>query len=290
MHSLRNVLKDAENRQVAVGHFNASNIEMIWGEFEAAKELNLPVVIGFSEGERDFVGVKQAVAIIKSIREEYNYPIFINADHTYSFERVKEVVDAGFDGVVFDAAKLPMEENIKATRECVEYAHSVNPEIIVEAEVGYIGGSSKLWDETPEGASVGKETLTTPADAERFVRETGIDSFAPAVGNLHGMSKHGKNPELHIPTIIAIREAVGVPLVLHGGSGISDENFSEAIKAGISHIHISTEIRIAYKKAIEKTMMQNPDELAPYKSMKPVHEAVKQVALERLKLFNSLVD
>jgi len=292
MHSFRKVLEEAEKSHVAVGHFNAANIEMLWGEFDAARELNLPVVIGFSEGERDFVGVRQAVALIKSIREEYDHPIFANADHTYSFERVREAVDAGFDSVIFDGAKLPLEENIKITKQCVEYARSVSAErgteILVEAELGYIGSSSKLWDEAPEGASVGEETLTKPEEAERFVKETGVDLLAPAVGNLHGMSKSGRNPELHIPTIKSVREAAGVPLVLHGGSGITDDNFSEAIKAGIAHIHISTEIRVAYRKAIEGSISQNPDELAPYRMMKPAREAVKDVVLKRLKLFNNL--
>ena len=172
---MREVIKEAEKTKVAVGHFNISNIEGLWGIFRAAQSLKVPVIIGLSEGERDFVGVRQAVALVKSIREEFDYPIFINADHTYSVERVKEAVDAQFDAVIFDGAKLSIEENIAKTKECVAYARSVNPDILVEAELGYIGTSSKLLDEIPEGVSL--EHLTTPEDAKRFVQETGVDLF-----------------------------------------------------------------------------------------------------------------
>jgi len=126
MKTLKNIIEEAESKKVAVGHFNIANIEGLWGIFRAAQSLNVPVIIGVSEGERDFVGVKQAVALVKSIRKEFDYPIYINADHSYSFERVKEAVDAGFDAVIFDGAKLPMEENIAITKKCVEYARSVN--------------------------------------------------------------------------------------------------------------------------------------------------------------------
>ncbi len=286
MKSLIEIVKDAESKKTAIGHFNISNIEGLWGIFKAAQALNLPIIIGLSEGERDFVGVKQAVALVKSLRQEFNYPIFINADHTYSFERVKEAVDAGFDAVIFDGAKLPIEENIRITKECVAYAKSKNPDILVEGEMGYIGTSSKLLEKIPEGVSL--EHLTTPEEAARFVKETGVDFFSPSVGNIHGMLKNAPNPKLNIERIKEIRQAAGVPLVLHGGSGISDDNFKEAIKAGISTIHINTEIRLAYRDAVKNFLDKNPDEIAPYKIMKGAVEAIQKVVWERLKLFNNI--
>jgi len=286
MHSLRKTILDAETKKTAIGHFNISNIEGLWGIFRAAQGLNVPVIIGVSEGERDFVGVKQAAALVKSIREEHDYPIFINADHSYSFERVKDAVDAGFDAVIFDGAKLPMEENIAITKQCVEYAKSVNSEILVEAELGYIGTSSKLLDEVPEGIML--DQLTTTEDAKRFVESTGVDLFSPSVGNIHGMLKGASNPELNIERIKEVREAAGVPLVLHGGSGITDSNFSDAIQAGIGVIHINTEIRIAYRDAIMKSLKENPDEIAPYRLMRPAVEAVQGVVEKRLRLFNKI--
>ncbi len=288
MKTLREVIHEAESNHVAVGHFNISNIEGLWAIFHAARNLNLPVIIGLSEGERDFVGVKQAVALVKSIREEFNYPIFINADHTYSFDRVKEAVDAGFDAVIFDGAKLSLDENIKITKQCVEYAKSKNPEILVEAEVGYIGTSSKILDAIPEGASVTTESFTKPEEAARFVKETGVDLFAPAVGNIHGMLRNMPDPHLDIERVGKIRLAAGVPLVLHGGSGTPNQDFTDSIKEGIAIVHINTEIRVAYRDAVKKALADHPDEVAPYKIMKGAVEAMEKVVTARLKLFNHL--
>lgn len=277
---------EARNNGVAVGHFNISNIEGLRGIFNAAKELDLPVIIGVSEGERKFIGTRQAAVLVKSLREEYGYPIFINADHCYSFDSVKETVDAVYDAVIFDGARLPIEENIKITKQCVEYARSVNLDIVVEGELGYIGASSKLLDEIPEGISL--DNLTTAEEAKNFTAETCVDLFSPSVGNIHGMLKRAHNPNLNINRIKEIKKVVNVPLVLHGGSGISDEDFTGAIKAGISIVHINTEIRLAYKNAVKLSLRENPDEIAPYKFMRPSVEAVQKVVEKRLKLFNNI--
>jgi len=230
--SLREIVKEAEEKGVAIGHFNISDSNALWAIFGAARKLEVPVIIGVSEGERSFVGVKQAAALVKSLREEFDYPIYINADHTYSFEKIKEAVDAGFDAVISDGAKLNLEENIELAKKSVEYAKSVNPEILVEGELGYIGKSSKLLDEVPEGAEIKGDDLVSPEEAKDFLDKTGVDMLAPAVGNLHGMFKNAPSPRLDIERIKNIREIGGVPLILHGGSGISDEDFQGAIKAG----------------------------------------------------------
>jgi len=281
MKTLKEVIKEARDNGNAIGHFNISNIEGLWGIFNAARNVGVPVIIGVSEGERDFVGLKQAVALVRSLREEYDFPVYINADHTYSFERVKEAIDAGVDSVIFDGAKLSIEENIDITKQCVEYAKG--KDVLVEAELGYIGSSSKLLDEVPEGVS-----LTTVEDAKNFVDSTGIDLFAPSVGNIHGMLKNVDNPELDIERIKELSEGTDVPLVLHGGSGITDENFRQAIKAGISMIHINTEIRRAYRDAAAGSLQENPDEIAPYRIMKPAVEAVQEVVERRLRLFSNM--
>lgn len=288
MQTLRETIAAAAQTRTAIGHFNISNIEGFWAIIRAARALNLPVIIGVSEGERDFLGVRQAVALVKSARAEFSHPIYLNADHTYSFERVKEAVDAGFDAVIFDGAKLPLEENITETRRCVEYAKSVNPEIVVEGELGYIGTSSKVLDALPEGASVTPESFTKPEEAERFVRETGVHLFAPAVGNIHGMLRNMPDPHLDIARVGKIRAAAGVPLVLHGGSGTPNQDFTAAIKEGVAIVHINTEIRVAYRDALRKAITEHPDEVAPYKIMKGAVEAMEKVIAERLKLFNHL--
>ncbi|MEK7567544.1 MAG: class II fructose-bisphosphate aldolase [Patescibacteria group bacterium] len=286
MKSYKEYIADALSRGVAIGHFNISNIEVFWAVINAARKLNLPVIIGVSEGERDFIGIREARALVNAAKEEFNHPIFLNADHTYSFERVKEVIDEGYDSVIFDGAKLSFEENVKITKQCVDYARKVNPNILVEAELGYIGMSSKVLDEIPEGVSL--SNLTTADEARKFVRETGIDLFAPSVGNIHGMLRNTKDPRLNIGRIKEISEVTNKPLVLHGGSGTEDEDFVNAIKAGIAIVHISTELRVAYHDAIKKSMEDNPDEVAPYKMMKPVIEAVEKVVEKRLRLFNNL--
>ncbi len=289
MKTLYEYIKEAEEKEVAIGHFNISNLEALHGIYNAARKLDLPIIIGLSEGEEDFIEREEAVALIRTIRERDNYPIFLNADHHYSFEKVKACIDAGFDTVIIDAVKLPFEENVALTKKCVDYASEINKKnrraVLVEAELGFIGTSSKVLDKMPEGVS--KETMTKPEDAKYFVEKTGINLLAPSVGNVHGMVKGG-NPRLDIERIKEIKEAAGVPLVLHGGSGIADEDFVNAIKAGISVIHINTEIRVAYKEALEKYLKENPNEVAPYKILQPAVEAISKVVEARLKLFNNL--
>ncbi len=292
MKSLREYVEEARGKKVAIGHFNISNLEALWGIFKVAQNLNVPVIIGVSEGERDFVGVRQAVALVKSIREEYDYPIFLNADHTYSLERVKEAVDAGYDAVIFDGAKLSFEENVKITKQCVDYARSVSAswrtDILVEGELGFIGTSSKVLDEIPEGVELDESSLTDPVKAKEFVEATGIDMLAPAIGNFHGMLRSGVDPKLNIERVKEISAAVSIPLVLHGGSGNSEDDFKQAIANGVAIVHINTEIRVAYKQGLQIGLSENPDEVAPYKFLKPSVKAVQDVVDKKLRFFNNL--
>lgn len=290
MKTLRECLREADAKGIALGHFNFSDLAALSAIVEAAREAGLPVLLGTSEGERSYVGVKRAVALVREIRDEYEHPVFLNADHTYSFEGVKEAVDVGYDAVIFDGAKLSFEENMKLTKQCVEYARSKNPDIFVEGELGYIGASSQVLDEVPEGANVTKELMTTPEEARQFVDETGVDLLAPAVGNFHGMlgAKERQGEEkVDVARVKALREAAVVPLVLHGGSGIGDLNFREAVGAGIRIVHVNTELRVAWKEAIVKALAENPREVAPYKFLEPASEAVKAVVKHKLELFSS---
>jgi fructose-bisphosphate aldolase, class II len=281
MKTLKQYIQEAKENGVAIGHFNISNLEALNAIFNSARKLGLPIIIGVSEGERDFIGITQVVSLIKGLREKYQYPIFLNADHTYSFERVKEAIDAGFDAVIYDGAKATLEENIKVTKQCVEYAKSVNPDILVEAELGYIGQSSKVLDSVPDGVE-----LTSVEEAERFVRETGVDLFAPAVGNIHGMLRDVPDPRLNIERVGEISKATGVPLVLHGASGNTKEDIQAAIKGGVAIVHINTEIRVAYRDALKSFLIENPNEVAPYKILKSSVEAVEKVVTEKLNFYN----
>lgn len=288
MKTLRECITEAENKRVALGHFNVSTVEGIWAIARAARELGLPVIIGVSEGERDFLGVRQTAALVKSVRDELAQPVFLNADHTYSFDRAKEAIDAGFDAVIFDGSRLPLAENIVETKKCVDYARQVSPAIVVEGEIGYIGASSKLLEEVPAEVRLGPDDLTSSEEAHRFVVETDVDLLAPAVGNIHGMLKDRPDPALDIERVKLIRQAADVPLVLHGASGNTDDDLRRAIAAGVAIIHINTELRVAYRDALKQSLQENPDEVAPYKILKPAGLALQKVVEKKLKLFNNL--
>ena len=287
MKTLREHIHDAEAHHVAIGHFNISNLEALHGIYAAAKKLNLPVIIGVSEGEQKFAGLNEVAVLVKMFRERDSYPIFLNADHHASFESVKACIDVGFDMVIIDGTKLPFDQNVALTKQCVEYAREVTKttgrDILVEAELGYIGSGSDIKDAIPEGAGV----LTKPEDALRFVTETGIDMFAPSVGSIHGLIKTGK-PHIDAELVKTILETVRVPLVLHGGSGLRDVDFTNAIAAGISVVHINSEIRLAYRDAIKKAIDANPEEITPAKYLQPGVDAVEAVVEARLKLFNGI--
>ncbi len=276
---------EARSRGVAVGHFNVANVDMLNAIVSAAQEAGEPVIIGASEGERDAIGIKTLVSLIAEINKTSSVPIYLNADHTYSVERVKEAIDAGFDAVIFDGAKLSFDENLTQTKECVAYARASGRNVIVEAELGFIGAGSQLLDAIPEGAAITEDMMTSIPDAVKFVTETGIDMFAPAVGNIHGMLKNAANPRLSVTRVKEIADATGVPLVLHGGSGTTDDDFVNAIKAGIGIVHVSTELRRAYRQGLMQGLTENPDEMAPYKYMKQANQAVRATTIARIKLF-----
>lgn len=281
MQNLRETIEAAREARTGVAHFNVSDSNQLNAVVQASERTALPVIIGASEGERKFFGVRALAACVGASRQE-GRRVFLNADHTYSVELIKEAIDAGFDAVIFDGSHLPLEENIEQTRAAVAYARQSGRDVLVEGEIGRIGTSSKLLEKAPEDIDV---ELTTPDEAARFVRETGIDLLAPAVGTMHGRLKSGPMPRIDAKRIEEIREAAGVPLVLHGGSGSSEEDFVAAVKAGISIVHINTDIRIAYRKGIEAGLAKDQDEIAPYRFLAPGVEGVTGEAERYLKLF-----
>src|SRR5690242_17945862 len=183
MHSLRNVLEQSQKKGVVVGHFNIADFVMLKAVFASAQELKVPVIVGASEGERKFLGVRQIGALVRSLRDEFDFPIFLNADHTHSLANAIEAAKAGFDSIVFDLSALPFEENIRHTKAAVEALKAINPAILIEGEIGDIGTGSEIHDVAPDLS----KGLTTPEEAKQFVDATGVDILAPAVGNMHGM-------------------------------------------------------------------------------------------------------
>ena len=271
----------------AIAHFNISNLDQARAIVEVAEELNQPVIIGASEGERDYMGVEMVRTIVNELNQEYKVPIFLNSDHTYTLEKVQEVVEAGYDSVIVDGAKLPYEENVALVKSCVDFVRSYEEKngkrVLVEAELGYIGQSSSLNTALPEGVT--EANLTTPDQAKDFILRTGIDMFAPAIGNVHGMLIDAEEPKLHIERLKEITAVVDVPLVLHGASGNTDEDLKNSIDNGIAIIHINTEIRKAFRDGEMNYLAEHPNEVAPYKFGHEGQEEMKKVVRAKMSLY-----
>jgi len=285
MYVLRDILMQAQVKRTAIGHFNVADLVLLKAVFASAQELKVPVLIGASEGERQFMGVRQIAALVRSLREEFDFPIFLNADHTHSLVKAVEAAKAGFDAIVFDASALPYEDNVRQTKEAVEALKTINPSILVEGEIGDIGTGSEIHETAPDLS----RGLTTPQEAREFVESTGVDILAPAVGNMHGMLKSMLQGEmrkrLDIQRIAHIKKAASVPLTLHGGSGTDDEDLRKAIAAGINIVHINTELRVAWRTGVENGLSKQPHEIAPYKILSSAIESVQQIVSLRLRLF-----
>jgi fructose-bisphosphate aldolase, class II len=288
MRDLRNILESARKSGTAVGHFNVADLVLLRAVFSSAQELEVPAIVGASEGEREFMGVRQIAALVRSLREESDFPVFLNADHTHTLEKAVEAARAGFDTVVYDASALPFEQNARQTKDAVEALKAINPAILVEGEIGNIGTGSEIHELAPDLSKY----LTTPAEAKQFVEFTGVDVLAPAVGNMHGMSQkmvQGESKKrLDVERIAQIRSAAQVPLTLHGGSGTNDEDLRRAINAGISIVHINTELRVAWRSGLEAGLAAQGRQVVPYKILPFAVESVKQVVLARLRLFNQV--
>ncbi len=285
MQTLREAALSAREKGIALAHFNISDSNQLKAIAEASRETNMPVIVGLSEGEREYFPIAHGRALVDAYRKD-GLPLFLNADHTYSIEKVRAAIDDGVDSVVVDGAKLSSDQNIAFTREAVAYARASGRDVVIEGELGYIGSSSKVLDALPEGAAVTEELMTKAEEAANFLRDTGIDMLAPAVGNVHGIVKGG-DPKLSISRIKEIADATGIPLVLHGGSGNLSEEFTAAIEAGIAIIHINTEFRLAYKKGLESSFQANPDEVAPYKFLSPAVSTMKEFLVAKIRLFAS---
>lgn len=269
----------------AVPHFNFSSLAQLNGIVDAAKKLNAPVLVGTSEGERKHVGLKQAVALVKSFRDE-GLHIFLNADHTHSIEAAMAAFDAGYDSIHIDLSKLPFQENVDGTKKVVEYVKSKNPDVEVEAELGYlVTDSSKIYNEVIE---IPEDSYTKVDEAVSFVEQTRIDRFAPAVGNMHGIALNDK--VIRFELIEQLRKALPQDLTftIHGGSGIHDEDIKKMVQMGFNNAHISTELRQAYTLALRKFLNENSEELSPQVYETPARAAAETLAEEKMRLYNTV--
>jgi len=274
------IFKKAKEGRYAVGAFNVSNLEQLKAIVLAAQNLKSPVLISTSGGESEFIGHKQLRALVDVYKEETGLDLVLHMDHGKSLEIIEKAIEAGYDSIHFDGSSLDLEENLKVTKQVVELAKEkgINN---VEGELGYLRGGSTIH----ETIEIKPQDLTDASQAQEFVEKTGVDSLAVVIGNIHGISKSGQNPHLYLDKLEEIAKAVSINLVLHGGSGIPDEDIKKAIELGIVKINVNTELRVAYTHSLKKSLADNPDRVTPYKIMPSVVEAVQKVVEEKIKLF-----
>lgn len=284
MKDIKYYLKKAQEEKFAIGQFNFSDFTQMKAILASAGKIKSPVILGTSEGESNFFGLEEAVALRDVLRKKINSPVFLNLDHGKSFDYLKEAIDAGYDMVHFDGSKLSLEENIKITKEIVKYAKRKG--VTVEGEVGRIGNdSSKLYSEKFE---IKEEDLTNPDQAKEYIDKTRADLLAVSIGNFHGIEISGIDPNLRLDVLKAVHDKTGNTfLVLHGGSGTPDDDVKEAIKLGIVKININTELRLAFSGNLRRFLNNNPEEITPYKFLVDAENSVEKLVERKIGIFGS---
>lgn len=284
----RHLMQRARNQHFAVGAFNIDNQETLIAVARAAQKLNSPVLIEVSQGEVDALGLANVRDMVDNYRDEYGVEIYLNLDHSPSVEACKRAIDEGYEFIHIDISQANKdasdEEIIKGTREVVEYAKITGA--IVESEPHYFGGSSNLHEEAIDYEEI-KKTFSTPEGALAFIEATGIDTYAAAIGNLHG--KYPVPKQLDLELLERIHEALpkAKNISLHGGSGTPLHYFEDAAKLGVSKININSDMRYVYRKTLEKVLRDNPDEYAVVKLMPEVYGAVQVIVEEKIQAFGS---
>lgn len=275
-----------KTEKFAVGAFNIDNQETLIAICRAAKAKNSPVLVEVSHGEVAAIGLKNLRDLVDNYKAEMGIEAYINLDHSPSVEAAKAGIDAGYEFIHIDLSQAKHdatdEEIIAATREVVEYAKKTGA--LVEAEPHYFGGSSNVHTETIDYEEI-KKTFSTPEGSKHFVDATGIDTFAVAIGNLHG--KYPVPKQLDIELLKTIRAVLGCAISLHGGSGTPAHYFKNAIQVGVSKININSDMRYAFRTELEKQLKDHPDEYAVMKLMEPVEDKVQKVVEEHIEIFGS---
>lgn len=282
----RHLMQRSRQQHFAVGAFNIDNQETLIAVCKAAKKLNSPVLVEVSDGEVKAMGLENIRDLTDNYKAEYGIEIYVNLDHSPSVDDCKRAIDAGYEFIHIDISQAnhdaPEDEIIAKTKEVVEYAKFTGA--LVESEPHYFGGSSNVHDKAIDYEEI-RKTFSTPEVAKSFVDATGIDTFAAAIGNLHG--KYPVPKELDLELLGEIREAIGCQISLHGGSGTPLHYFEEAAKIGVSKININSDMRFVFRKTLEKVLAENPNEYAVVKLMPAVYEAVQVVVEEKILAFGS---
>lgn len=282
----RHLMQRSRQQHFAVGAFNIDNQETLIAIARAAQKLNSPVLVEVSQGEVDALGLENVRDLVDNYKAEYGIEMYLNLDHSPTVEACKRAIDAGYEFIHIDISQAnhdaSEEEIIAKTREVVEYAKFTGA--LVESEPHYFGGSSNVHEEAIDYEEI-KKTFSTPEGAKSFIDATGIDTFAAAVGNLHG--KYPVPKELDLELLTAIRDSIGCQISLHGGSGTPLHFFQEAAKIGVSKININSDMRYVFRKELEKVLADNPTEYAVVKLMPQVYTAVQGVVEEKINGFGS---
>ncbi|MDQ3123315.1 MAG: class II fructose-bisphosphate aldolase [bacterium] len=270
----------------AVGAFNIDNQETLIGIVKAAAKTKAPVLVEVSDGEVKAIGLQNLRCLVDNYKAEYGIEMYINLDHSPKVEYAKEAIDAGYEFIHIDISSgnhdASEEEILKGTKEIVEYAKFTGA--LIESEPHYFGGSSNVHHEAFDYEEV-KKTFSTPEGARHFVETTGIDTFAAAVGNLHGSYPVPKQLDLEL--LRRIRDAIQCQISLHGGSGTPGHFFQEAAQIGVSKVNINSDMRIAFRDTLERVLKENPEEYAVMKLMPTVIDAISAVVEEKIGLFGS---
>ena len=282
----RHLMQRSRSQHFAVGAFNIDNQETLIAIARAAQKLNAPVLVEVSDGEVEAIGLQNIRDMVDNYKTEYGVEMYINLDHSPTVESCKRAIDAGFEFIHIDISQAnhdaSEEEIIEKTKEVVEYASFTGA--LVESEPHYFGGSSNVHTENIDYEEI-KKTFSTPEGSKSFVEATGIDTYAAAIGNLHG--KYPVPKELDLELLQRVRDAIDCQISLHGGSGTPLHFFEGAAEIGVSKININSDMRYAFRKELEKVLADNPDEYAVVKLMPQVYSAVQNVVEEKISAFGS---
>lgn len=278
--TLREVLAEASALNMAIGAFNTHNLEMTPAIIKAAAKQKTPVIIQTSEGTASYVGHRNLVAICESMADEYGVNVVLHLDHAKDFDEIRKAVDAGYSSIMYDGSALPFKENILGTKRVVDYAKNAGAS--VEGELGTVGG-------TEDGIAVAQADVhyTDPEQAVEFIRETGIDALAVAIGTNHGQYKSKTN--ISFEQLEKIRDAVdGFPLVIHGGTGVSDEDVHRVIDLGIRKFNVGTDLLVNWNVASKNAYNERKENASNRNMVIPALEAVTEVVEHRISLFKNI--
>ena len=267
--TLKEVLKEAEDLNMAIGAFNTHNLEMLPSIIKAAVNQRTPVIIQTSCGTANYIGHKNLVSVCKSMAEQYGIDVVLHLDHAKDYDEIRKAIDAGYSSVMFDGSSLPLKDNILGTKRVVEYAKKNG--VSVEAELGTVGG-------TEDGVD--------PQDAVEFVKQTGIDALAVAIGTNHGQYKSKTN--INFERLKEIKEVIDIPLVIHGGTGVKEEDVKKVINLGIRKFNVGTELLVGWNKKAKECYDKNKENISNRENVVPCLNTIDEIVERKINLFKNI--